>query len=86
MWFSQIQLLKELLGSVRGGWGYLKLKLSAKLTIIFKKRVKNSQCPLTARVSKEEKSAQRTGMETTLQPMEKTGGVENYTVHPHTGR
>lgn len=75
MWFSQTQLLKELLGCVRGGWGYLKLKLSAKLmtsVIIFKKRVKNTQCALTARVSKNEKSAPGIGMETTLQPMEKT--------------
>lgn len=67
------QLLKELLGCVRGG--YLKLKLSAKLmtsVIIFKKRVKNTQCALTARVSKDEKSTPGTVMETTLQPMEKT--------------
>lgn len=40
--------------------------------IIFKKRVKNSQCALTTGVSKDGKSAPGTGMKTALQPMEKT--------------
>lgn len=84
-WFSQIQLLKRLLGSVRGGWKLPKAETVSKtggISVIFQKSVKNYQCALTGKSAKGGKMAPGTGMEIALQPVDRTTLEQITTLNP----